>query len=160
MEWEGVAIEQAKREAVSVETAKEIEEMKLELNKLVGYPINVWSGPQMKDLLYVKLGYDERRHRKKGHVTADRATLEYFAAKNNDPRIKLIIDIRKLADFKSDVLDSKLGEDGRLHTHYKLGGTDGARWSSTRSILGSGTNLQNVPRKGPARGFFLPTEDS
>jgi DNA polymerase I-like protein with 3'-5' exonuclease and polymerase domains len=156
MEWEGILIDQAERTRVSDDTAKQIETLKLELNQLVGFPINVWSAPQMKNLLYVQLGYEERKHRKRGHLTADRSTLEYFAAKHNDKRIKLIIEIRKLADMKSDVLDSRLGEDGRMHSHYKLGGTDGARWSSTRSILGSGTNLQNVPRRGPARGFFLP----
>lgn len=156
IEWEGVLIDQARREEALIETNAEIDRLTAELGKLVGHPINIWSTTQMKTLLYEEMGLEERHHRKRGHVTADRATLEYFAAKNNDDRLRLIIEIRKLTDMRSDVLKSKLGADGRMHTHYKLGGTDGARWASTKSILGSGTNLQNVPRKGVARSLFLP----
>jgi DNA polymerase I-like protein with 3'-5' exonuclease and polymerase domains len=156
IEWEGTLIDQEKRRVVLEETIDELNAMTEELASLVGHPLNIWSTVQMKQLLYSEMGFAPKHHRKKGHITADKATLEYFAAKNNDPRLELILKMRKLADMKSDVLESKLGDDGRMHTHYKLGGTDGARWSSTKSILGSGTNLQNVPRKGVARSLFLP----
>jgi uracil-DNA glycosylase len=156
VEWQGVLIDKQKREQAHIETSEELTRMAGELHKLIGHPLNIWSTTQMKNLLYQELGYAPRVHRKRGHITADRATLEYLAIKNKDPRLELIIEMRKLADMRSDVLESKLGTDGRMHTHYKLGGTDGARWSSTKSILGSGTNLQNIPRKGIARHLFLP----
>lgn len=163
-EWEGIRIDRAKRAAIRAAERCEKGDCQVcrwcrlskELGDLVGHPINVWSGPQMKLLLYNELGYEEKRSRKGGHVTADKATLEYFYAKKGDPRLKIIMEMRELSDYVSDVLDSPLDEEDRTHTHYKLGGTDGARWSSTKSILGFGTNLQNVPRKKEARSFFLP----
>ena len=156
IEWQGTLIDRQKRERLHVEVTAELNRMTDELGRLVGHPLNVWSTTQMKHLLYQEMGYLPRKHRKKGHITADKETLEYFAVKNKDPRLELIIKIRKLRDMISDVLESKLGADGRMHTHYKIGGTDGARWSSTKSILGSGTNLQNIPRNPIVRGLFLP----
>jgi len=92
---------------------------------------------------------------KKKAPTADKYVLEYFAAKHQDPDLKNIMEIRKLRDFKSDVLEQNLDANNRIHTHWKIGGTNGARWSSGKGILGNGTNFQNQPRKGLARRLFI-----
>jgi len=114
------------------------------------------SPKQMNKLLYETKGYQVRRNPKTGRPTADKGALRYFADKKGDTLLEDIVKLRETLDLIGDIIDQPLGPQGRMHTHFKLGGTDGQRWSSTESILGSGTNLQNIPREGVARKLFIP----
>ena len=97
-----------------------------------------------------------RKNPKTGQPKADKTTLRYFADKKGDTLLEDIVRLRETLDLIGDIIDQPLDESGRMHCHYKLGGTDGQRWSSAESILGGGTNLQNIPREGVARKLFVP----
>lgn len=156
IELKGVDIDVDLRETALEESRRRLAALEARLAAAVGWPVNVFSAPQMRKLLYEVMGFPPRRHPSRGSVTADAETVKMFYDKTGDERLKLVLEIREVRDLISDVLSAPLGEDGKLRTHYKLGGTDGSRLASTRSILGSGTNLQNVPRDGVARKLFLP----
>jgi hypothetical protein len=74
-------------------------------------------------------------------IEARDRTFDYvhFAA----PFIKLILTIRD-ADKMLGVLKSPLDPDGRMRCSYNVAGTENARWSSSESVWGRGTNLQNI----------------
>lgn len=159
MEWFGTPIDVQRRTLARREAAERSEELQKEINKMMGCEFNVNSPKQMAELLYSNRGYQPKyKHDKKtgkSKITTDRAAVEFFAMKNEDRVLNLIIELKKLKDLISDVLESPLDSNGYTHTHYKLGGTDSGRWSSARSILGSGSNLQNIPRRGIARSLFV-----
>lgn len=162
MEWYGVGIDIERRRDVSIELTNTISELQARINTTLGYELNVNSPKQLGELLYEKRGYKEVKKwvvtKKEGRVrrrTSDKDTLRKLAETTGDEILQLIMDLRAARDLKGDIVDQKLGEDNRMHAHYKLGGTDTHRWSSTRSILGTGTNLQNIPRDGIARHLFI-----
>ncbi|HKZ43299.1 MAG TPA: DNA polymerase [Candidatus Hodarchaeales archaeon] len=161
MEWFGVAIDIAKRAIAKTELEARVQELQRSIDKTLGWHLNVNSPKQMSALLYKTKGYQPRykvdKRSGKRSVTSDKYALQHFADKYQDEVLRYIQDLRGVLDLKGDIVEQELGEDGRMHSHYKLGGTDGARWSSVRSILGTGTNLQNVPWRYPiARQLFIP----
>jgi len=156
-EWYGVAIDLEKRAAASIELGNSIVEIQDRIDQKLGYHLNVQSPKQMQELLYNKMNLKIQKKRKTGKATADKETLRKFAEQTQDEVLVWIQELRKAQDLKSDIVDQKLGSDGRMHTHYKQGGTDTNRWSSVKSILGTGTNLQNIPARGLARSLFLPS---
>ena len=156
MEWDGIAIDIAKRNMARQATLETIKELQKRINDTLGYELNVASPKQLADLLYKKRGYQVKKKHGTQRVTADKNVLQYFAIKRNDPVLTDILTLKKCLDEISDVYDVPLTPDGRMQTHYKIGGATGARWSSTKSITGSGTNFQNVRRDGVARELYLP----
>lgn len=162
MEWEGIEQDLEQRKEALLEATKLEEKLQLSLNELTGQKFNVQSTTDMHTLLYKTKGYQPRKKRVKTktgieyRVTADKNALAHFVNKYQDKTLLVIQELKKVRDLKSDVLEQALDSNNRIHCHWKLGGTDGARWSSTKSILGTGTNLQNVPRDGIARRLFIP----
>jgi DNA polymerase I-like protein with 3'-5' exonuclease and polymerase domains len=118
--------------------------------------LNLASPAQLKDF-FKKKGYKIGFDRQTGREKLDKDDLAALAIKHNDESIHLILKIRKLQDFINDTLNMRLDQNGKIHCHWKLGGTNTGRWSSTESILESGRNLQNLDRQGVARQLFLPT---
>ena len=63
--------------------------------------------------------------------------------------VQAVIDFRKDAKFLSTYIKMKLDDDGRIRCEYKQIGVEQApgRLSSTQTMWGSGTNLQNQPQR-------------
>jgi hypothetical protein len=59
------------------------------------------------------------------------------------PFVSLILSIRD-ADKMLSVLRSPLDSDGRMRCSYNVAATENWRWSSSKNVLGRGTNLQNI----------------
>ncbi len=157
MEWFGVGIDLEKRRAASIELLQHAAVVQDRINQKLGYVLNVNSPKQMMHLLYEVKDFKVKKKRATKRPTADKETLRVFAEQSQDEVLLWIMDLRATLDLKGDIVDQPLGVDNRMHTHYKQGGTDSNRWSSTKSILGTGTNLQNVPREGIARHLFIPS---
>lgn len=172
MEWIGNTIDVAKREAAKQERTEAMLELCKELSDAVGMQVipkgkkgekprsgilNLSSPTQMQHFLYKIRGYKPKMDRKTGKITTDKEAIHALAIKHNDDVLKKMLSVKQIQDLINDVLSQKLDSQNRIHCHNKIGGTNGTRWSSTESILGSGTNLQNLPRQGVARSLFLPT---
>lgn len=155
-EWFGVNIDGARRAEVSAELGETIRQLQDKIDNKLGYSLNVQSTKQLQNLIYKQKGFNVARNRKTGRPTADKSTLARLAQQSGDEILVWIQELKRAIDLKSDIVDQQLGNDNRMHTHYKQGGTDTNRWASTKSILGTGTNLQNIPVKGIARQLFLP----
>lgn len=107
--------------------------------------INVNSPQQLKDLLYKQ--WDMPVQKKMGKVTTDAnalKTLESYPTpySRHIGAIRLLKDRRKRNSFCNLNLDP----DGRLRTALKIHGTYTGRFSSSKSITGSGFNMQNQPK--------------
>jgi len=157
MEWQGTELDPEATKVAKDELQKRSEELQVRIVSSVGQ-INVNSPKQVADLLYKMKGYKPKKDRKTGRITADADALLYFATKYQDQSLMDINELRSVNSLLSKLMDKDVSEDGRIRTHYRFGGTDGARWSSTESILGASTNLQNVKREGVARTIFVPSE--
>jgi DNA polymerase I len=159
MEYEGIKVDKTKWQELATELGQDISTRQDELDKLVGFKLNVASPKQMQDYLYNICKYAPIKKRKTGAVTTDYDALRTLASRYQNPIIPKIIDLRQQLDLKGDLFDQKISADSRIRCHYSQTGTDtGGRWSSSASVTGSGTNLQNIRRKGPARRLFLPDD--
>lgn len=172
IEWIGVLMDVAKMERVRHEKICEMQDNLDQLKKLTGYEVitkvarkgdkpkpgilNMASPAQMLHWITKVKHYKAKLNRKTGQPTVDKDTLFSLAIQHNDPSLRLMIKTREIQDFINDILDQKLDDASHIHCHCKIGGTNGTRWSTTESILGSGTNLQNLPVQGVARSLFLP----
>jgi DNA polymerase I-like protein with 3'-5' exonuclease and polymerase domains len=109
-------------------------------------PLNPRSTHQLKAFFYGTMHLPEQWASKKGvkKLSMDREALEklevYFHAR---PIIATILEIRELTKQIS-VLETEVEPDGRMHTSYNIAGTETGRWSSSRNVFGTGTNLQNL----------------
>lgn len=108
--------------------------------------VNPNSGQQLKELFYGRLGIQEIKSWTKGELKfpMDRSTIEqiedYFQAR---PIAAAVLKFRDLTKTLS-VLETEVDPDWRMRTSYNIGGTNTARFSSSKSPTGSGTNLQNI----------------
>ncbi len=64
----------------------------------------------------------------------------YFQAR---PIAAAVLTIREI-EKQLQVLNTEVDPDWRMRTSYNIGGTKSARFSSSKSTTGSGTNLQNI----------------
>jgi uracil-DNA glycosylase family 4 len=174
IEWDGVAIDAERREEARASLQAEIQQEREVA--LAGTPyqeiitkvskkgekakagvLNIASPKQMQEFIYKVRKYPIKLNKETKRPTTDADTLALFALKYNDTALQSILRMKEIQDEINDVIDQKLDPRGRIHCHVKLGGTNGTRWSTTKSILGNGTNLQNIRRVGVARSLFLPT---
>jgi len=121
--------------------------------------INPASGKQCMELLYGTLGiptmYQRTGSGGSPRPTLNRAALERIIDKY--PRGKLLarilLTLRDLAK-KLQVCKTKLDPDGRLHTSFKVAGTNTWRWSSSSTAFRTGTNMQNITKE--LRRMYVP----
>lgn len=172
IEWEGIAIDVGSRDSAKLVSAEKIIEFQKILKEATGLEViskagkgvkpkagvlNLASPKQMMEWLTKVKRYAARIDKRSGKPTIDEDTLKMLAIKHKDPALDTILEMKKEQRFINNILNMPLDANGRTHCHVKLGGTNGTRWSTTESILGTGTNLQNLDRTGVARRLFLPS---
>lgn len=172
-EWFGIAQDMERRASARKDMELDLGFIGEKLSQLTGYAkviaknekkgakpdpkiLNLASNNQMKRFLYEELKLPIKYHRKTRKVTTDKDTLHLLAIQTGNEALNQVVKMREIQRFINQVLDTKLDAENRIHCHTKLGGTNGTRVSTAKSILDSGTNLQNLPRQGPGRSFFLP----
>jgi DNA polymerase-1 len=146
----GFRVDPAARELGIAETKRQLARMDFVIDQLAhavwDKPLNPNSGPQLKELFYGRLGIPEIKAYVKGELKfpMDRAIIEqvedYFQAR---PIAACVLEHRDLSKQLS-VLETEVDLDWRMRTSYNIGGTKSARFSSSKSPTGSGTNLQNI----------------
>lgn len=139
------------------ERQKAIERLKTELKTLdsilqefsfavIGKSVNPRSQQQLQHLFYTAMHIPEVWTSKKGvrKLSMDRDALEkielYFHAK---PLVGCILVIREKAKLL-EVLETQIDPDGRFRSSYNIAGTETGRWSSSKSVTGTGGNSQNI----------------
>jgi DNA polymerase-1 len=69
-----------------------------------------------------------------------------------------LLSFRKLDKIRGTYLVSPIDADGRMRSGLNPSGTETGRWSSSRSVLRSGSNVQNIPDE--LRCFIVAPEGS
>lgn len=132
---------------------KEVEEGELDvlketLNKEVGHDINHDSPKQVMDYFYRDLGikpYRKKNSKNQRVPTADVDALKRLSRRGYKAA-KMILDLRGLSKRISTYMDvGKVDKDGRYRCAYNPVGAETGRLSSSKTIFGTGGNLQNWP---------------
>jgi len=144
MEEVGVAIDVSLLEQQGNKMSTQIDALEESIHNHAGGPLNINSPPQLREVLYEKLGLTPSRRTKTGPST-DAAALENLRGLH--PIVDDILKYRELTKLKSTYLDAlpKLVDPktGRLHARFHQTGAATGRLST------SDPNLQNIPVRTP-----------
>ena len=172
MQEQGVCVDLEQREIVAKQLREDLDDGQAELTQtafgwgliqrtppeLAGahyIGLNPNSPKQLAEYLYTTLRLPRAYKRRSGLTTTDEDALERLSKKYGHPALALILQLRRAQKLLSTYVLAPLGDDARLRCAYVVGGTETGRLASRESMLGSGTNLQNVP-KGVARRLLIP----
>ena len=139
MEYAGVRIDAQFLEELRAELAKSCADLERRIHAHAGEPFNVNSTPQLRQVLFEKLGLTPVKKTKTGPST-DADSLQKLASEH--PIVEDLLryrEVEKLRSTYADALPPLIGSDGRIHATFKQ--TD----TTTGRISSEAPNLQNVP---------------
>ncbi|MCG6948854.1 MAG: DNA polymerase I [Acidobacteria bacterium] len=140
METNGIAVDRAVLEDLSIELAKRVAEAEAQCHEAAGQEFNIGSVKQLREILFDKLDLPVIRKTKTGPSTNE-AVLSELALQHPLPRA--ILDYRSLVKLKNTYVDPLPElinpETGRIHTHFSQTTAATGRLSSTDP------NMQNIP---------------
>jgi uracil-DNA glycosylase family 4 len=122
----------------------QISELTEQLHSICGFPLNPSSPKQLAEYFYGTKKFKPYLDRKTGNVTTNRDALKRLARKGS-LEASLLLKLRKLGKLKGTYLDISLDPDSRLRCSFNPVGTSSGRLSSSKTIFGTGGNLQNLP---------------
>lgn len=145
MSTEGLAVNKSGIAEINVTLEKQISEKQAELNEACGQPLNVGSSKQCQAYFYDKLGITPYKNHSGGITTDDKAMSRIVRrAEVGSREAKLVQELRRLLKLKSTYMEVELDGDDRLRCSWNPRGTWTGRLSSSKTILGTGLNLQNL----------------
>ncbi|HEX2235850.1 MAG TPA: DNA polymerase I [Actinomycetota bacterium] len=140
MEGRGVGVDLDYLAEMASSLNERIDALEQECYDLAGQRLNLGSPPQLRSLLYDKLGLKTKRRTKTGMSTDVRALQQLV---DEHPFVAKLMEYRELAKLKNTYVDALPPlvdpRDGRVHTTYDQTATATGRLSSTNP------NLMNIP---------------
>ena len=156
MEVAGVRVDGAELHRIAEGLRAECARLEAEIHELAGETFNVNSTPQLRAVLYERLGLTPGRKTKTGFST-DAATLEKLRGQH--PVIDTLLryrEVEKLRSTYGETLLAEVGPDGRIHATFGQTVARTGRLSSDRP------NLHNIPVRTEEgrrlRKAFIPAE--
>ena len=156
MEEAGVRIDVDFLRELSVELTKECGELEARIHAAAGERFAVNSVPQLRRILFEKLGLTPVKKTKTGPST-DADSLQKMAA--DHPIVEELLrfrEVEKLRNTYADSLPPLVGPDGRIH------GILNQTVATTGRISSDSPNLQNIPLRTPGgrefRRAFIPAD--
>jgi DNA polymerase-1 len=159
MELTGIAVDREYLKAKDAELSEKMLALQEEAQKLVGHPVMLTSGDEVRAALFEELKLPikvDAKRGKSGKVSVDYESLLEYKGKHR--MVDLLLEYRDAQKLQSTYVRpllkfSDMYGDWRVHTEFWQTGTDLGRWSSR-----GGVNLQNQPRKGGIKeAFVAPT---
>ncbi|MBI2487877.1 MAG: DNA polymerase I [Deltaproteobacteria bacterium] len=158
IEMNGVKVDSAILDGLSVEFERSLEEVAKEIYGEVGFEFNLNSPIQLREVLFDKLRLPMKKLTKTGEASTDVEVLNELSKFHHIPQ--KVLEHRGLSKLKSTYVDAlpKLinPETGRIHTSFNQVGASTGRLSSSEP------NLQNIPIKTTEgkriREAFIPEE--
>lgn len=164
MEHVGVGVDREELEALNARLTGEVAELTAAIQQDAGEAFNVNSTPQLRTILFDKLGLTPTKRTKTGFST-DAASLEKLAGQH--PIIDHLLRYREVEKLRSTYgtgLLAEIGPDGRIHATFNQTVARTGRLSSDQP------NLHNIPVRSeegklfrrafvPAEGFELLVAD-
>jgi len=154
----GIRVDHAKRAEFAMTLFNEIAQRETWLNDALGFPVNIKSPKQMKELFYEQFAQRPITSRKTGTITCDDEALGKIADREPllKPVVRKIQELRSLGVFLSTFINAPLDIDGRMRCSFNIAGTETYRFSSSTNAFGTGLNLQNIPKGGGNDELELP----
>jgi DNA polymerase I len=159
METEGFNIDSKTLNEYSVELGGKINQLEKEIYECCGMEFNIASPKQLGDVLFLKLGIDEKAKKTK---TGQFSTGEEVLVKlvNKHPVIPKIMEYRMLQKLKSTYVDSLPlmvnRKTGKVHTTFNQ------TVAATGRLSSNNPNLQNIPIRSEegreVRKAFIPSQ--
>lgn len=131
---------------------KQIAELEDEMNSVADYPFSATSSAQCAKYFYEHKKLTPYRNPARNVTTDDKAMSRIFR-KTNLREAKLVQEIRNLKKLKGTYLEIETDPDGRLRCSWNPRGTWTGRLSSSKTIKGTGSNLQNLDPR--FKGFIV-----
>jgi DNA polymerase I len=158
MEWEGIRIDERFFDALRTRLVGKLRELEAEIYEAAGTEFNIGSNPQLREILFERLGLPVLKRTKTGPST-DASVLEALAAQGHTLPM-LLMEYRQYDKLRSTYVEALPRlvnpETGRLHTSFNQTVTATGRLSS------SDPNLQNIPIRtelgAEIRRGFVPAE--
>lgn len=156
MELTGIRVDTAYLSQLVKDLSTEALELEESIQELAGTRFKVNSTPQLREVLYTKLGLQPQRKTKTGYST-DAATLERL--RDQHPVVAALLRYREVEKLRSTFgvgLLAEVAPDGRIHASFNQTVARTGRLSSDQP------NLHNIPvRSEDGRRFrraFVPAE--
>ena len=156
MEVVGVPVDREVLRSIAAALADECRSLEASIQELAGGPFNVNSVPQLREVLYERLGLTPIRKTKTGFST-DARTLEQL--RHQHPVVEALLryrEVEKLRSTYGESLAAEVADDGRIHATFRQTVARTGRLSSDRP------NLHNIPvRTEEGRRFreaFVPSQ--
>jgi DNA polymerase-1 len=158
MEWNGIRIDEAFFERMGVEMRGQLRELEARIHAAAGQEFNIGSTPQLREILFGKLGLPVIKRTKTGAST-DVDVLQALAAQGHELPTLLMQyrQIEKLRGTYVDALPKAVNpQTGRIHTSFNQ------TVAATGRLASSDPNLQNIPIRtemgAEIRRGFIPAE--
>ena len=166
LEWEGIEINRALFVSLKERFARERQRVEREIYRSAGGEFNINSTPQLREVLFERLGLPSSKRTSTGPST-DASVLQQLADAGHELAV-LLMEYRELSKLESTYIDALPAlvnpHTGRLHTSFNQTVAATGRLSSTEP------NLQNIPirrelgrdiRRGfvPRAGWLLLAAD-
>ncbi len=156
MQARGVALDVAYLEEMAEGVRDKMTTLRAEIYRHAGEEFNLNSPPQLRTILYEKLGLVPTKRTPKGQLSTDASVLEKL--RDQHPIVDALLSWRELDKLNSTYLEALPRQvdprDGRVHTTFNQTGAATGRLSSTNP------NLQNIPVRGELgrqiRRAFVP----
>ncbi len=155
MEVVGIPVDRQVLSTIATALAEECTQLESAMHELAGGPFNVNSVPQLREVLYERLGLTPLRKTKTGFST-DARTLELLRGQH--PIVDTLLryrEVEKLRSTYGESLAAEVADDGRIHATFRQTVARTGRLSSDRP------NLHNIPvRTEEGRRFreaFVPS---
>jgi len=157
MEVAGIRVDEAELRRIATDLTSQCRTLEAEVQRLAGEPINVNSTPQLRSVLFDRLGLQPGKKTKTGYST-DAQTLEKL--RGTHPIIDALLSYREVEKLRSTYGETLLAEvaaDGRIHATFGQTVARTGRLSSDRP------NLHNIPVRSEVglqlRKAFIPADD-
>lgn len=157
MQERGIRTDAAGLKVESEKVGKRIEELTQKLREVTGYDINPGSSAQVQHYFYKIKGEKPYLNRQTGKPTADKNAIKRLSRKGYE-EARILQEISTLSYLKSHYLDVTLDTDNRLRCSFNPVGTESGRLSSSETIFGTGTNMQNLPME--FRKYLIADDDT
>lgn len=156
MEAAGIAVDVERLEAIRDEMTEQVAMLEAEVQRLAGEHFNVNSTPQLRHILFDKLGLATQKRTKTGYST-DAQSLEKLRGRHQIVDALLAYrEVEKLRSTYGTGLLSEVAPDGRIHASFNQTVARTGRLSSDQP------NLHNIPvRSALGRRFrqaFVPAQ--
>jgi len=146
-EQRGVLFDVVKQQELKKQYGKLLEDLLRKIQEIAGYEINPNSPKQLCEYFYEKLNYKTILAKQTKNPTTDENALKNLRKLYpEDKMLPLLMEYRKKSKIHGTYLSCKIDPDNRMRCSYNASGTKTGRISSSSTLSGTGTNLQNQPQ--------------